>query len=263
MKLIQQLKPRIVLLLSLASLATGCATTQTADPSDPWESWNRPMQTFNDHVDDYVMKPVARGYRWITPAFVDKGISNFFGNLTDIRVVLNDVLQGKFAQSASDGARLLVNTTAGVGGFIDVASEIDLPRHNEDFDQTLGVWGIPTGPYLVLPLIGPSSPRGVLGLAGDIAANPISYTGVYFAAASTSTIVSSSLGATHAIDLRADNIEVVRIAREAAIDRYAFFRAAYLSQRRYLVSDGNIADDDVLLHLDYFDEHDMAPVKPY
>jgi len=242
-------------------LLTGCATTPAADPQDPWENWNRGVQSFNDGVDDYVMKPVAKGYRWLTPDFVDQAVTNFFSNIADIRVTINDALQGKFQQGAEDGARFLVNTTVGLVGFIDVASEIDLQKHKEDFDQTLGVWGVPTGPYLVLPFLGPSSPRGVFGLVGDTAMNPISYTGAYLYPAMTSRAVAGGLGALNAADLRADNLETEKIASEAALDRYAFFRGAYLSQRNYLVHDGNVPAEDIL-DLEDMDEN-LSPVTPY
>lgn len=245
----------------ITMLLASCASTPHTDPQDPWEDWNRGVQRFNDGVDDYVMKPVARGYRWLTPDFVDLAVTNFFSNIADIRVAINDVLQGKFAQGAEDGARFLVNTTAGLAGFIDVASEIELPKHKEDFDQTLGVWGVPAGPYLVLPLLGPSSPRGVFGLIGDTAMNPISYTGAYLNPAMTARAVAGGLGAVNAADLRADNLETEKIASEAALDRYAFFRGAYLSQRNYLIHDGNVPAEDVL-DLDELDEN-MSPINPY
>lgn len=245
----------------LAILLSGCATTQAVDPNDPWEGWNRNMQSFNDGVDDHVMKPVARGYRWITPDFVDTAVTNFFSNIGDIRVTINDALQGKFVQAVYDGTRFFLNTTFGLAGFVDLASNVDLAKHREDFDQTLGVWGVPTGPYLVLPLLGPSSPRGVLGIVGDAAMNPISYTGVYFASSAVSTAVSGGLGAVNATDLRADNLETEKVASEAALDRYAFFRGAYLSQRDYLVHDGNLPEEDVL-DLEERDEK-LSPVSPY
>ena len=254
-------KPVTALLSSIVFFFQGCATVPANDPSDPWESWNRSMQSFNDGVDDYVMKPVARGYRVVTPDLVDQGVSNFFSNIADIRVTINDALQGKFAQSAADGTRFFLNTTFGFGGFLDVATNIDLPKHNEDFDQTLGFWGVPAGPYLVLPLLGPSSPRGIFGIAGDVAMNPASYTGVYFSSSFTSLAVSSSLGGINAVDFRADNLEAERIATEAAIDRYAFFRGAYLSQRNYLINDGNVPADD-LLNLDD-EDNSLAPFKTY
>ncbi len=247
--------------IGAAVLLTGCATTSAVDPQDPWEGWNRGVQTFNDRVDDYVMKPVARGYRWITPEFVDTGVSNFFSNIADIRVTINDALQGKFTQAVYDGTRFFLNTTFGLAGFVDVASNVDLPKHKEDFDQTLGVWGVATGPYLVLPLLGPSSTRGVLGLVGDTAMNPISYTGAFLNPALTSRAVAGGLGALNAADLRADNLETEKIASEAALDRYAFFRGAYLSQRNYLVHDGNVPAED-LLDIEETDEN-LSPVTPY
>ncbi|WFP52192.1 VacJ family lipoprotein [Methylomonas sp. EFPC3] len=253
--------PALTLLLSAATTLSGCASVPASDPRDPWESWNRPMQTFNDRVDDYLMKPVARGYRWITPDFVDAGISNFFSNIADIRVSINDVLQGKFRQAGMDTARFLVNTTVGIAGWFDPASAIDLPKHHEDFDQTLGYWGIPTGPYIVLPLLGSSSPRGVIGLIGDTAANPISYTGLFTQSSALSTAISGGLGGVNAADLRADNLETEKIASEAAVDRYGFFRGAYFSQRDYLVNDGNVTDTDIL-DLDETEEK-LSPVNPY
>jgi len=246
-------------------LMMGCATTKTTTATgtpDPWEGWNRGVQSFNDEVDHHLMKPIARGYRWITPAFIDTGITNFFNNIGDIRVTLNDALQGKLAQSGRDGARFMVNTTAGVGGFLDVASRIDLPRHDEDFDQTLAVWGIPSGPYVVLPFLGPSSSRGIFGLFGDAAMNPLSYTGAYFASGAVSTAVSGGLGAVNVTDLRADNLETEKIASEAALDRYEFFRDSYLSQRNYLIKDGNVPEEDVLKFQETEDKG-LAPINPY
>ncbi len=249
---------KFVAILGLFALVFlgGCASTQTIeDPRDPWEGWNRGVQSFNDDLDDYVMKPVAKGYRWVMPSFADRAVSNFFSNLDDIGVTLNDLLQGKFSQSGADGARFLVNTTAGIGGLIDVGSMIDLPKHNEDFDQTLGVWGVPTGPYLVLPFFGPSSPRGTGGLVGDAVMNPITYVGGY---------VSSGLFVLNATDLRADNLAMEKIADEAALDRYVFFRDAYLARRNYLVYDGNPPDEEDVLEFDEESEEDgFGPVKPY
>jgi phospholipid-binding lipoprotein MlaA len=248
--------------VGLLTLLTGCATTQVTDPKDPFEHWNRNVQSFNDHVDDYVMKPVAKGYKWVMPTFANQGVSNFFSNLDDIGVSANDLLQGKLAQSGSDSARFLVNTTVGVAGLVDVGTMIDLPKHNEDFDQTLGYWGVATGPYIVLPFFGPSSPRGITGLLGDAALNPISYTGVYFASNYLATAVSGGLGAVKAIDVRSDNLATEKVASEAAVDRYNFFKNAYFLQRNYLVHDGNVPDEDVLK----FEEQDgkgLGPVSPY
>jgi phospholipid-binding lipoprotein MlaA len=187
------------------------------------------------------------------PAFVDRGVTNFFDNLTGIGVFINDALQGKFVQSGMDTARFVVNTTAGVGGLVDVGTMIDLPKHNEDFDQTLGVWGVSPGAYLVLPFLGASSTRGVFGLMGDAAMNPISYTGAYFASGLVSSAVSGGLGAAHAVDTRSDKLAIEKIASEAAVDRYEFFKNAYLSNRNYLVKDGKVPEDDVLI----------GPLAPY
>lgn len=233
----------------------GCATV-AKDPRDPFEEWNRGVQSFNDHLDNYLMKPVAKGYQWLTPSFVDRGVTNFFSNINDIGVTMNDLLQFKLSQTGQDGARFIINTTAGIAGFIDVAEMIDLPKHNEDFDQTMGVWGMPAGPYLVLPFFGPSSPRGVGGMIGDAAMNPISYL--------DSGVISGGLFGLNAVDLRADNLTDEKIATEAAIDRYGFFKSAYLQQREYLVHDGNLPEGSELWDIDEdFDKEDMAPVKPY
>ncbi|MGZ8916085.1 MAG: MlaA family lipoprotein [Methylobacter sp.] len=250
-KLIAQLGC-LVLLVALE----GCATT-AKDPQDPLEGWNRGVQVFNDKLDDYAMKPIAKGYQWITPSFVDRGVSNFFSNINDIGVTINDLLQFKIEQTGMDGSRFIVNTVAGVAGFVDVASMIDLPKHNEDFDQTMGVWGIPSGPYLVLPFFGPSSPRGVGGLVGDAAMNPISYL--------DSGVISGGLFGVNAVDLRADNLVNEKVASEAAVDRYAFFKSAYFQQRKYLIYDGNLPEDSDLLEIDEeeFNQNNLAPVRPY
>lgn len=236
----------------LSAMMTGCATVAT-DPRDPWEGFNRGVQSFNDTLDDYAMKPVAKGYQWLTPDFVDQGISNFFNNIRDIRVTINDVLQWKLKQGGMDFSRFLINTTAGVAGFIDVATMLDLPKHDEDFDQTLGYWGVPTGPYLVLPFFGPSSIRGAAGLAGDAAMNPLTYSFVLGSAAATW----GSFGAytVDVIDRRADALGFEKIVSEAAVDRYEFFRDSYLQRRRYLVNDGNIEEDEEFdLEEDFLDE---------
>jgi phospholipid-binding lipoprotein MlaA len=231
----QQYAPGLALWVVLA--LAGCASAPHHDPRDPWEGWNRGVQKFNDSLDDYVMKPVAKGYQYVTPAFVDQGVTNFFSNVDDIGVVANDLLQFKLLQTGQDLGRFLVNTTVGLGGFVDVASKMDLQKHTEDLDQTLGAWGVPAGPYLVLPLIGPSSPRGVLGLAGDTASNPINWI--------TPAVIPWGTGTLKTLDTRADLLSATKIVDEASVDRYEFIRNAYFQQRNYLIHDGNppLADE--------------------
>lgn len=224
--------------LAFSLSLTGCATTVPHDPRDPWEGWNREVQSFNDTLDDYVMKPVAEGYQYVTPSVVDQGISNFFSNIGDIGVIANDLLQFKFLQTGQDLGRFLVNSTIGLGGFVDVARHLDLPKHNEDLDQTLGAWGLPSGPYLVLPLLGPSTPRGVVGVAGDTVTNPINWI--------NPVAIPWTTGALQAIDLRADNLSNTKIMDEASVDRYEFMRNAYFQQRNYLIYDGNPPLDEDL-----------------
>ncbi len=158
-------KPLLLSSLVFSITLAGCASTATTvpDQNDPFAGWNRGTQTFNDNLDKAILKPMAKGYQWITPEFVDEGITNFFSNINDIGVTINGLLQFKLAQSGMDASRFLINTTAGIGGFVDVAKMIDLPKHNEDFGQTLGVWGVPSGSYLVLPFFGSSSPRDAVG----------------------------------------------------------------------------------------------------
>lgn len=256
--------PLLLAVISLA-LSNGCATTGgSADPNDPWVGWNRGAQSFNDGLDDYVMKPVAKGYDWVMPSFAHQAVSNFFSNLDDISVFTNGALQGKYAQSGSDTARFLVNSTVGLGGLIDVGTAIDLPKHKGDFDQTLGKWGVGTGPYLVLPLFGPSSPRGVFGLLGDAALNPISYTGIYFGTASgVASEVSFGLGALKAIDSRASKLGLDSTINEAALDRYDFLKNSYLQHRKYLVNDGQAQDEDVLKFEQENGNKSFGPISPY
>jgi phospholipid-binding lipoprotein MlaA len=146
-------KPPLLAGIIAAVALTGCATAtlNEAEQDDPWQGWNKGTQSFNDSFDKNVLKPLATGYLDITNNAVDEGVTNFFSNVNDIGVTINDVLQFKLLQSGMDFSRFIVNTTAGVGGIFDWASKIDLPKHNEDFGQSLGYWGIPSGPYLVLP----------------------------------------------------------------------------------------------------------------
>ena len=236
-------KPLLLSSLVISITLAGCASTATTvpDPNDPWAGWNRGTQTFNDNLDKAILKPMAKGYQWITPEFVDEGVTNFFSNINDVGVFINDLLQFKLTQSGMDGSRFLINTTAGVAGFFDVAKMIDLPKHKEDFGQTLGYWGVPSGSYLVLPFFGPSSPRDTFGLVGDALFNPLTYVSVFGGAAvNAATAGSRALDVT---DKRANLMTTEKIVDEGAVDRYDFIKNSYEQNRDYLIHDGNPPED--------------------
>lgn len=246
---------KLVLLFSLLTLLNGCATVQgPADPQDPFESYNRAIYQFNDGFDRYLLKPVAEGYANVTPDPVQKGISNFFSNLDDVIVIINDLLQFKVGQAVSDTGRFLINSTLGVFGFIDWASDMGLEKHNEDFGQTLGYWGVPSGPYFMLPFLGPSTIRDTPGLAVDESYfNPI-YNDLENGFPTQSREEADMWGMTiiKAIDTRANLLQAEEMIEEAALDRYIFIREAYLQRRQSLVYDGNPPATD-----DGFDESEL------
>ena len=219
--------------VALIFLSSGCATIEPEfrDPRDPFESYNRAMHRFNTELDDAVLKPIAKGYRAITPDPVDRGITNFFNNLEDVGSAINNLLQFKFNRALTDTGRVLVNSTMGLLGFFDIASNMNLPKYGEDFGQTLGSWGIDTGPYIVLPLLGPSSGRGIVGIVGDSFTNPVNYI--------DDDTVRWALRVVNVVDTRADLLDASRVMEQAALDPYAFLRDAYLQKRRSEVYDGN------------------------
>ena len=212
-----------------------------ADDVDPLEGFNRSMYSFNEAVDDYIAEPVTKAYKWISPEFVQTGIANFYDNFKDIGVVLNDFLQGKFLQGSQDTGRFLLNTTVGLAGLFDVATYAGLEQHDEDFGQTLAVWGVPTGPYLVIPFLGPTTFRGVPGAVVDAAANPVAYLPWGFAAVA-------------ALNKRANAQGSLQFIDEAALDPYIFTRESYLQWREFLATDGNPAISDDSLDEDLFDD---------
>jgi len=200
------------------------ATAKTQDsPVDPYEGFNRSMYGFNMGLDKYFFKPVSDSYKYITPDFMEIGVSNFFNNLKGINVVLNDVLQGKFEQSASDTGRFLTNTTIGVLGFVDVASELGMQNNIEDFGQTLAVWGVDEGAYLVLPIMGPTTIRDGSAVIVDKAANPGTYV--------------PGTGIIEGINDRANAEGALNFIDEAALDPYVFTRESFLQYRRNLIND--------------------------
>lgn len=208
--------------LALALLG-GCATGPNADPRDPLEPFNRSVYAFNEGVDRVVLKPVAEAYNEALPSPVRTGVRNFFANLADAWTAVNALLQGRGQAAVESLFRVQVNTLFGLGGLIDVASDAQIPRHREDFGKTLGRWGVPTGPYLVLPLLGPSTVRDTAVLPVEHWGNAVSHIdddGTRY-----------SLLALRIIDTRAQLLRAGRVLDEAALDKYSFTRDAYLQLR--------------------------------
>ena len=220
----------ILLLLGLSGLISGCATTQTNGNVDPIEPANRVFYNINDTLDKHLLKPVAQSYAKITPRPVRTSVTNFFDNLTYLNVVLNSLLQGKLDQGLSDATRFLFNSTIGIGGLFDVATPMGLPEHEEDFGQTMAVWGLGEGAYLYLPLNGPTTVRNTPDIVTSTLLNPFFYI--------TSTIL-YPISALNTINKRANLLEATNIRDEAAVDPYTFTREAYLQQREFLIHDGN------------------------
>ncbi len=218
------------IMLSLA----GCATN--GDPRDPLEPLNRSIHSFNEGFDKALLKPVAKGYDTVLPGFAKTGVHNFFANLGDVTVLANDILQLKLEQSSSDLLRLAFNTTFGIVGVIDIASKMGLQKHEEDFGQTLGRWGIGSGPYLVLPFLGPSSFRDGIGIAVDTEyTDPVrNYDDV---------AVRNQVTVLRAVSRRADLLGAAEAVSSAALDPYEFIRDFYLERRYQLVYDGNPPPD--------------------
>lgn len=218
-----------VLLLSAVS-----PQALAADAADPWEGFNRSVFRFNETLDRYVTKPLAKGYQTVTPQVVDDAISRFFNNLSSPVTLVNQLLQGKPAAAAATTSRLIFNSTVGVGGLFDVAARMGVKREKEDFGQTLAVWGVKPGTYLVLPLLGPSTVRDTAGRVGDIASDPRVYMNDDFAMV---------LGFVEVVDVRADLLSVEKVIEG---DRYNFIRDYYLQQREFAIADGRIEKDEFL-----------------
>jgi phospholipid-binding lipoprotein MlaA len=210
-------------------LITGCATSGNA--KDPIEGFNRAMYAFNDGVDKAVIKPVAKGYDAVLPNPVRTGVTNFFGNIADLFIGVNNLLQGKVSDGGSDLGRVAVNTTVGVLGVFDVASGMGLEKHEEDFGQTFGRWGMGSGAYVVLPLLGPRTVRDTGGLVLDVATDPVAYI--------DHVPTRNTLFTVRAINDRANLLPAEKVVEEAALDKYSYIRDAYLQRRRSLIYDGN------------------------
>jgi phospholipid-binding lipoprotein MlaA len=217
----------LVAMVLVMLFATGCASM---GEKDPYEKFNRQVFTFNDAIDRNALKPAATTYKAVMPEVAQIGVSNFFGNLSDVWTGANNLLQGKAVNGLSDFGRVLVNSTVGIAGLFEVASKAGLPKHDEDFGQTLGYWGVPSGPYLMLPLLGPSTLRDASALPIDMKADP------WAMGASGNVKLAGSL--LRVVDHRAGLLEASELVDAAALDRYEFIRDGFLQRRLSKVSDG-------------------------
>jgi phospholipid-binding lipoprotein MlaA len=226
-------RPAVAFVALLSLFLVGCATAPNAkkDPRDPLEGFNRASYKFNDALDRALLKPAAKGYKAITPDFIETGVSNFFSNLSQPTVIINDLLQAKFKDGLADTGRFLLNSTVGIGGLFDPASKAGFDRHDEDFGQTLGKWGVHPGPYLMVPLFGPSNFRDGVGAGVDVFTGPLHYV--------ERDAWRYSLDGVGLIDSRARRLPLEDTLNQA-YDKYAFIRNAYLQQREFAVHDGNV-----------------------
>ena len=229
-----------LLILMAGLLLTGCTTMPVGkpDPRDPWERFNRQSFAFNDALDRSIAKPVAKAYKKVTPRIVRTGISNVLSNLDTVTTVVNDVLQGKLRQAGHDSGRFLLNTTLGLGGLFDPATAAGLENNDEDFGQTLGKWGVKSGPYLMLPILGPSTVRDTFGRIPD----QFTYPPNYLKDSKTQYIIRG----VSFLDLRAGLLDL-DAQIERSYDHYAFVRNAWLQRREFLVTDGNVQDQSAEL----------------
>jgi phospholipid-binding lipoprotein MlaA len=221
---------------SLALLAgvlalQGCATVKTADVRDPWESMNRSVYQFNDVVDNVAIKPAAQLYVNVLPSFVRTGVGNFFGNLGDVWSMANSALQLKGQATVETFMRINVNTFFGLGGLLDVATEMRLQKRKEDFGQTLGYWGVKPGPYVVLPLLGPSTLRDTLALPLDMQGDA--------SRQFSDEATRNALTVTRVLDIRSGLLQTVDVVKAASLDPYTFVRDGFLQKRRNDIYDGN------------------------
>ncbi len=221
---------------SLALLAgvlalQGCATVKTADARDPWESMNRSVYQFNEVVDTAAIKPAAQLYVKVMPSFVRKGVGNFLGNLRDVWSMTNSALQLKGQATVETFMRINVNTFLGLGGLLDVATELRLEKHKEDFGQTLGYWGVKPGPYVMLPLLGPSTLRDTLALPLDMQGD--------VSQRISDDATRNVLTVTRILDTRTGLLQTVDVVKAASLDPYTFVRDGYLQKRRNDIYDGN------------------------
>ncbi|GLU34435.1 VacJ family lipoprotein [Trinickia caryophylli] len=226
----QTTRAKNVTMAIAAAVLAGCASVPTPTPGDPLEGFNRGVFKFNDTLDQYALKPVAKGYQWAVPEPVRRSVTNFFSNIGDVYIAANEIVQLKIADGVGDIMRVAINTIFGVGGLFDVASQARLPKHASDFGVTLGHYGVPSGPYLVLPLLGPSTVRDAAGLVVDYYGNPLTYV--------EPSSVSWALYGVNLVNTRANLLTTVDVLSGAALDKYSFIRNAYLQRRRFLITGG-------------------------
>ncbi|MDP2811412.1 MAG: VacJ family lipoprotein [Rhodocyclaceae bacterium] len=220
---------RLVTLSLIAGLLGGCATS--GNPKDPIEGFNRAMFAFNEGLDTAIIRPVAQGYEAVLPTPVRTGVTNFFGNIDDVFIAVNNLIQGKPAEAVSDAGRFLINSTIGILGLFDVATEAGLEKHEEDFGQTFGRWGAGPGAYVMVPFFGPRNVRDTVGLVLDIKADPVANVGDI---SSRNVLLALRIASDRATLLPAD-----KVIEEAALDKYSYVRDGYLQRRRSLIHDGN------------------------
>jgi phospholipid-binding lipoprotein MlaA len=242
----------IVFAFTLSACVTLPPNSQRA-PQDPWESWNRGVYRVNDKLDRAIAKPVAKTYVRIVPQTLRTGVSNFLDNLTTPTVMLNDALQGKLKAAANDLGRFLMNTTFGLGGVFDPATPAGLNHNNEDFGQTLGVWGVHPGPFVELPLLGPSDLRDAPARLVDSYTNPHAYI--------RNVPIKWGLYGVYLVDARANLLSLDETLKNV-YDPYAFVRDAYLQRRAYLVSDGKVSEEEPLLDPEADSQGADKPVTP-
>lgn len=230
---------KVLFRLLLITLAlSGCASGPTADPRDPLEPFNRSVYQFNDSVDRAVLKPVATAYQDAVPSLVRRGVNNFFGNLEDAWSFVNNTLQLKGQAAGDSFFRVGVNTFLGLGGVLDVASEMAIEKHTKDFGHTLGYWGVKPGPYLMLPLLGPSSVRDAVGRVVDTQGDVV--------AGLQDIPTRNTLTVVGVVDTRANLLKATAMLDELALDKYTFIRDTYLQRRRSAIYDGNPPDEEAV-----------------
>ena len=253
-------RPVLPFVLACACLLAGCATGP--HPRDPYEGFNRKVFAFNEGLDKAVLKPIAKGYEKVLPQFARRGVTNFFNNLGMVVTTINDAIQLKAEKVPVDVLRFATNLTFGIFGLIDVASELRIENRDEDFGQSLGYWGIDSGPYLVLPLLGPSSVRDGAGLAVDFVVSPYYYW-------EDEATVRWGLLAVNIVNTRANLLPAEKLLDDTGVERYSFLRDVYLQRREYLIHDGNPPASNTgprpksLLELEQEDmqEQPVAPAK--